>query len=263
MGRLTARFLALFRRWDAASRLAFILAFVLLIPAVLIAASGPQEVRGIALGSVIGLIISAQLIFMWANRTMVTNYVAAQRAFLIGDFEQTRAILEPLATSGKARAPELTLLGNTYRQLGDLDASETTLLQALEQEPEHPFPLYGLGKTQLVQGHYAEAIQTIAHALDMGAPAVVTVDLLEARYRDGDVDLARDLLDDAEAAAALDESYRRLLVAYLRHRLDEGPPPDADLIRDGLPFWDAEVLRYALTPYAEALKQDVDHLREL
>jgi predicted Zn-dependent protease len=263
MGKITHRIMEKFRRWERPAQLAFATAIVLLVPAVMAAAAGPGELRGIATASVMGLVIAAQLVFMWANRGMVTNYTKAQRAYLAGDFIAARNLLESVVNQNKPRTQDLTLLGNTYRQLGQLTKSESVLRDALELHPDHPFPLYGLGRTLLVGGRYSEAIDLLRTAVDNHAPIIVLVDLLEARYRDGDHDLSREMLDDAEAAAALDEPHRQLLVAYLRYRLGEGESPASDLVQAGLPYWRAEAQRFAHTPYGDAVQADVQHLIQM
>ena len=141
MGRFTASVLGQFRQWERASQLAFAMAIILLIPALIVAATGPEDLRGTATGSSMALIIMAQVIFMWANRNMITEYAAAQRHYQRGEFEQARDRLEPRYQSEKANSQELTLLGNTYRQLGDLVKSEQVLLEALDIQPNHYFPL--------------------------------------------------------------------------------------------------------------------------
>jgi len=154
----------------------------------------------------------------------------------------------------------LVLLGNTYRNLGKLAQSRETLEAALERSPDSPFALYGLGKTQLSQGDYPAAIQSIEEALANGAPSSVRFDLAHAHHRHGDTAQTLQTLD---ALPQLDEPYRQLFATYLRQRLAGGSAPPADEIAEGLPFWEAEVERFAHTPYGQALRADVEALRHL
>ncbi|MBL8162756.1 MAG: hypothetical protein JNJ61_12280, partial [Anaerolineae bacterium] len=185
MGRLTARLIAGFRAWERPAQIAFIIAVVLLLVALVVLRAGPPELRQPALIGFFGLFFGAQIIFMWANRTMVTPYTQAQRRYLAEDFDSARAILEKLHQSGKADVSSLTLLANTYRQLGMLDQSEEVVKRALEIRSFDHFPLYGFGRTLLVKGEYAEASARFQEALEAGAPPIVEFDLGEALFRQG------------------------------------------------------------------------------
>lgn len=261
MGRFTALLLNGFRRWDAAARIAMLIAVALLIVAIGVAAFGGQAVRVPALIGIFGLLVVMQATFMWANRGMVTAYTQAQRAYLAEEFETARDLLETLRQSGKADVRELTLLGNTYRQLGLLAQSKTILLEALDKHPEHHFPLYGFGRTLLSEGHYEDAAQTLRRALDAGAPLVVQLDLGEAYYH---LQQWEDAIVTLQSAAALDqEPYRKLMTVYLLYRLGAGDRPSRTLIESGLSYWQANAERFHLTPYGQALAGDVDALRHM
>lgn len=253
MGRLTLSLIRRFTQWERPAQIAVVVALALLVVVIGVAGFGPPDVRTPALIGIIGLVLTLQMIVLWANRDLVTPYTQAQRAYLRGDFEAARATLETEggATDGKS----LTLLGNTYRQLGKLDESELALWAALGLLPDDQFPLYGLGRTLLAQGRYAEAVEKLDAALKAGAPDVVAADLGEALYRAGEIDRAR-----ATLAALTDveqEPYRRLMVDYLRWRLGDAPPPDAALVREGIAFWQATAERFAHTPYGAAVAGDV------
>ena len=177
-----------------------------------------------------------------------------------GDFAGARDLIE--AVRAKADARTLALLGNTYRQLGELSKSETVLLEAVDKAPNHYFPIYGFGRTLLAEGRYAEAADAIRRALELGAPAAVQVDLGEAYYR---------LNRPAEAVAALRaagtavaaEPPRALIAAYLLYRMREAPPPAPELVSAGLPYWQATADRFLETPYGAALLFDVRELTKL
>lgn len=253
MGRLTLSLIRRFRQWERSAQIAVLIALALLVIVILIAGIGPVEIRTPALIGIIGLVLTLQMIVLWANRDLVTPYTAAQRAYLRGDFDAARATLEDEGAAADGKS--LTLLGNTYRQLGRLDASETALIAALDKLPDDQFPLYGLGRTLLAQGRYGEAADRLEAALAAGAPDVIRVDLAEAFYRAGEEDRARTTL--AALADVDQEPYRSLIVAYMRWRLGDGPQPDAALIRDGIEFWQATAERFAHMPYGTSVAADV------
>lgn len=258
MGRLTAWMLA---NWERPAIAGFLIALTLLTVMVLMAALGPTEFRLSALVAAGGLLIIGQILFMWGSRRLVTPFKQAQEAFVSGDFDASRTILEEQRVSGKTDLHALTLLGNTYRQLGLLDESEAVLREALQLHMTHHFPLYGLGRTLLAQGRYAEASEAVEHALNVGAPPVVQLDLAEIRFRLGLNYEARALFQSARLLAK--EPYRALMADYILHRLHAGQPPSQDLIQAGLAYWQASAERFSHTPYGAALAEDVRHLKEL
>lgn len=260
MGRLTAFLLRNFRSWERSAQLAILLAFTLIILTILALFFGPTDLRQPALIGLIGLLISSQLIFMWANRGMVTPYTQAQRFYLAEDFANAREVLEgALAASDKVDLQVLTLLGNTYRQLGLLDKSEEVLTKAVELRPFDHFSRYGFGRTLLVKGDYAPAADNISQALDAGAPPIVQFDLGEARYRQGFADEARLALELARDSTQ--ETGRDLMTHYLLYQLGSGEKPSRELIAAGLPYWRDHAVRFAHTPYGEALWDDVKQMQ--
>jgi tetratricopeptide (TPR) repeat protein len=256
MGNLTARLLRALRAWDRPTQIALVLALALLGITLLVALFGASDLRQPALIGAGGLLIVTQIIVMWGNRNMVTPYTRAQRAFLEGDFETARSLLETARASGKADMRDLTLLGNTYRQLGNLEASEDSLTEALRLRPNHHF-----GRTLLIQGRYAESVDAITHALEAGAPPIIKIDLGDAYFR-------QELWDEAWGALKgvrplVVEPYRALMVDYLLNRLGKSDTPAPHLIEVGLPYWRAEAERFRQTPYGQALAADVRHLQTL
>ena len=161
MGRLAVNIFRLWKKWDRISQFSFAFALFLILPVAIIGTSGSDDLRTPALGSVMGLVIVAQGIFMWANRNMVSEYTKAQRLYLQGEFDQARIVLEDIQNTDEYDLYARTLLGNIYRQLGDLNTSETILYEAVNMNPNHYFPLYGFGRTLLTKGQYQQAIDAI------------------------------------------------------------------------------------------------------
>jgi tetratricopeptide (TPR) repeat protein len=255
------RLLQAIRAWDQSSRFAFFIALLLLAIALILAILGPDSVTQPALIGVGGLVIVIQIIMMWGNRGMVTAYTRAQRAYLAGEFDTARLLLEAERMAGRADFRDLTLLGNTYRQLSELTLSEQVLTEALRIRPNHHFPLYGFGRTLLVQGRYAEAVEVFARALDAGAPPVINNDLADAFYRQGTWQDARQALAGLDSST--EEPHRRLMIDYILYRLDDGGPPSHALVEAGLSYWRAEAERYAHTVYGQALARDVRYMQTL
>jgi tetratricopeptide (TPR) repeat protein len=262
MGNLTAFLLERFRAWERPAQTGFLLALALFFPALIVAAAGPESLRWPATIGAMGLVIVAQVIFMWANRGMVTPFTRAQRHYLNGEFAAARDLLQALREDGKADVRALTLLGNTYRQLGQLEDSEAVLSEAVDIRPNHYFPLYGFGRTLLVQGRYSAAVETIQRALDNGAEAIVYFDAAEAHYRQGEAEPARALLQQAQPHVQ-HEPHRALMTAYLLYRLDAGERPAAALIREGLAYWQNQAALFAHTPYGQAVAEDISGLQAL
>jgi tetratricopeptide (TPR) repeat protein len=252
---MTARILRMLRGWDRFSRSALLLAVALLLIDLFVVAFGPVEVRSSAMIGLFGLVIAIQIIILWANRGMVTPFTKAQRHYLDEDFESACEILEKLREMGKADMRALTLLGNAYRQLGALDQSEAVLREALSIQPNHHFPLYGFGRTLLVQGNYAEAAETFRRALSVGAPPVAQLDAGEALYRAGAAVEAQQMIENALSASQ--EPHHRLMAEYLLYRLGAGEIPAIALLQEGLPYWEANAERYAHTIYGQNLADDI------
>lgn len=248
------------QQWDRASQVALALAagLWLVVGAVFVAQS---DLRTSATIGLVGLTIAMQMIVLWGNRGMVTPYTQAQREFMAGDFIAARETLLSLVNSDdKPDVNAYVLLGNTYRHLSQLAESENALRQALQRRPDYHFPLYGLGRTLLAQGRYAEAEDAIQQALDAGAPTIVAFDLAHVAYRQGDDTAALDWL---RRMPAPDEPYRNLMSAYLLHKLGSADAPSARVIDEGLPFWEAEAERFSHTPYGADISQDVAAMRRL
>ncbi len=261
MGRLTALLIGQFRAWERPAQMAMGLALALLALALLALVLSPSDWRQPIMIGFIGLIFVTQAIFMWANRSMVTPFTRAQRQYLAGDLAGALATLEPLVAAESPDVRALTLLGNTYRQVGRLEESARILTKAIGLRPFDPFPLYGFGRTLLVSGQYIEAVTVLRQALEAGAVPAVQVDLAEALYRQGLGDEARALLELNKDAAY--EPHRQLMVDYMLYRLGTGVAPAPDRIENGLPFWKESANRFAHTPYGQALADDVRQMQSL
>jgi tetratricopeptide (TPR) repeat protein len=249
-----------FPTWERSTQIAFILALFLLVVAAVLVLFGPAEARLGALIGVIGLLLVMEITVLWANRGMVTPFTQARRLYLAEDFEGARAILEPLRETKKADMRALTLLGNTYRQLGRLEDSHRVLYEALDKAENHHFPLYGFGRTLLSEGNYAEAAEVLQRSLTAGAPAAVGVDLAEALYRAGREREALDALTKVDEQTLAQEAPRLLMSQYLLYRMGEGSLPDEAVLRLGISYWVATATRFAHTQYGADLTQDIRHM---
>jgi tetratricopeptide (TPR) repeat protein len=249
-----------FHTWDKSSQAALVIALGLCVIFGLAILIAPVEWRQLAMIGLVGLIFVMQVIVLWANRAMIAPYTQAQKRFMEGDFEQARALLEQLRDSGKANMRVLTLLGNTYRQLGKLDESEIELRKALDKESLHPFPLYGFGRTLLSKGNYHEAVIVLEKSVHAGT-MVAQFDLGETHYRLGQWQEAKTHLQAVRPS--LQEPYRALMADYLLYRLGAGEPPSPTLLHNGLPYWQETAARLGNTPYGNALVEDIDAMHIL
>lgn len=256
MGLVSRHIMQRFRAWDRWARLAFIIGVVAFIALVILGAALPPEQRANAFISLFVLTTVIEVIILWANRGLVTPYTQAQRLYLAENFTQARDVLEKALGDNPDDANMLTLLGNTYRQLGDVEASERVLTDAVKLKQNPHFALYGFGRTLLIKGQYHEAADAFRRALDAGAPPIAWLDYAEALYRAGDdtQEVLDALLNGQDAAAR--EPHRALLAAYLRYRVGDAPPPAPSLVAAGLTYWQANAERFAHTPYGAALALD-------
>ncbi|MEO1162200.1 MAG: tetratricopeptide repeat protein, partial [Chloroflexota bacterium] len=153
----------------------------------------------------------------------------------------------------------LVLLGNTYRNLGKLDASRDILGQALERRDDYHFALYAYGKTALAQGEYDTAITYFQQAIENGAPNVIAFDLVLATYLLGDTAKTQQLINELPE---LDEPHRQLFLAHINPH-DSVGSLDTTIHEAGLAFWEAEVERFAHTPYGQAIAQETEQMKKL
>ena len=254
LGSVARGFTAGFANWEMRSKLAFALAAILLVIVLIIGGSRPAENRSAVVIGVIGLLVTMQGIFLYANRNMVTPFTQAQRLILDARYEDAISILER-AISENPDAPTLTLLGSAYRMAGRIGESRQILTKALQMSPKHHFSLYSFGRTLLASGLYAEAEDAFGRAIENGAPPFARIDLAEAAYRAG---------HSFEVADAADnEPHVALMASYLKWRAGQGEPPQPALIKTGLPYWGKTAARFEHTPYGPDVERDLDALHNL
>lgn len=256
--------LSLFRQiryWDRPSQIALALAILSLVSTLILLVTLPATVQGPLLGTLIVLLIVTQLIFMWGNRFMVKPFTQAQQAFIAGDFEDVIQTLNEVIRQAQDQdrpvdADALVLMGNAYRNLGQLDDSFQCFEQALSLKPASSFALYGVGKTLLAQGDYQQALQYFADAIQHGASVMTYVDVAHTAYRLDQVDGVRTALNHLADTPL--EPYRQVLIALIKHKMFNEPTAlETDVIEMGLVFWQAEAERFATTPYGQAVAQDI------
>lgn len=246
-----------FTTWDRLTQLAVVSGLILLGVLLIIAVAVPSLRREALIGAG-GLVAVSELAVLWGNRGMISAYSLAQRAYLEGDFARALTLLEDARGHKKVSGRALTLLGNTYRQLGRLSESHAVLSEAIDKSPDHYFPRFGFGRTLLANGDYAGAVESIRQSVEMGAPSVVRLDLGEAYYRLGQHEQARVELESVTPT----EAYRQLMQAYLLHKIDPTlPPPSPDVIGEGLPYWAASAERFRHTSYGGALQEDINDMQ--
>jgi Flp pilus assembly protein TadD len=228
---------------------------------------GSREIQIAAVVGLFVLFLGVQALILYVIWQQHPEVRQARRLYLAGDFEAAIGVLEAAeATPRGLDTIGLTLLGNAYRQTGRLEESERVLRAAYETDPDQPIVSYGLGRTLLAGGAYADAAALITQALDRRGQPVIVSDLGHAQYRAG---LHEEALRSLRQATKLEmESYRALLVTYLLARL-EGEPSGLELQRrlsphaQGLDVWRAEAARFSTTAYGLAMNEDVTRLDEL
>lgn len=212
-----------------------------------------------------GLFVVVQgviLVRLWQQRPAVRQ---ARRLFMQEDFEGVVRVLEADRDAGQSDAVSCTLLGNAYRQLGQLPASETLLREALDHDPASPFAAYGLGRTLLAAGQFGDAAALIGQAVEQGGQPVILIELALAHFYGGDQAAALAALKRSDEYSL--EPPRMLMGRYLRWRLgeldDEAARAQLGAQVAGLALWKAEAARFASTPYGVALSADLQTLAAL
>jgi tetratricopeptide (TPR) repeat protein len=250
MGHVIVHIIKNFRLWERPSQIAFLMALILALPALILAVIGDAAIRGYAVASLMASLFVAQLIFLWASRGMVSDYTRAQRHFLRQEFAQAQQILLLHLQKHPKDVQAMTLLGNTYRQQGDLDNSHRILLEAINIQPMNYFPLYGFGRTLLVAGQFEQALQTFQRARQAGGHDITYFDIGESAYYLGDMTTAREALNMGLTRATGDDN-RVWMARALLCMMDQSPlPPLTDASRA---YWTAQAHLFAHTPYGEAL----------
>jgi tetratricopeptide (TPR) repeat protein len=240
--------------WDASAKLSLGIAVLLLVLLLVLGFLGPEVIQLPARIGAFGLLISIQLLFLWANRRDVSPYHQAQRHFIAQEYRAARLLLEAIPDRGRASVDALVLLGNTYRNLGLFEMCQSALERALEIKPQHALGVFSLGKLQLVRGDYAAACDRFERAIIAGAPEVVRFELGQAHFLLGNCAVARRHLLEARSALA-DDAAQLLLLQYYLHVLKAGEMPSSGFIGAHLAFWRGEASRYAERPYGRHLAE--------
>ncbi len=247
--------------WEAPLKLSFIIAIAICIFLLAIGFGGPRELQLVARIGAFGTLLSLQLLFLWANRREISPYHQAQRHFIAGEFAEACDILEALPERGRESVDALTLLGNSYRHLGNYDGSQRALERALALKPNHHLALFSLGKLRLVQGDFEAAIVLLERSLDSGAPDIVKLELGQCRLLLGDCAGALRFFRQLDANLET-EPARALLLAHYLHQLDGGPRPEPALIREQLAYWRSEAQSARGGAYGEHIESAVRRLDE-
>lgn len=233
---------------------------------ILFAFVGPQEMQLLAVLGLVGLFVIVQSVILWRLWQQNPVFRRARQAYLAGDFAEAARLLEAERAENDLPPESQTLLGNAYRQLNRLDESEQMLRTALNADSSTPFAAYGLGRTLLVRGDYADGAAFMQQALDNRAQLLVYADLAYAQVLADQPDAALDSLARLEGLAL--EPHRALLARYLTWRLQDQPVDTAlytALTRydHGLDTLRAEAARFSQTPYGKALAQDIIQIEQL
>ena len=247
--------------WDASVKASLILALVLFCLLMALGIGGPPAVQLPARIGAFGVLVSGQLLFLWGNRREISPYHQAQQHFIAGRFQSAISILEANQGSLRESVDALVLLGNCYRHLAQYDASRAVLERALALDSRHHLAHFSLGKLRLVSGDYAAARESIARALELGAPGIVYFELGQARYLLGETETARRHFVDAQAALR-DEPAQLLLLSYYLHRSGAAERPQAGLIRAGLDSCRADAAKYSGTDYGAHLSRVAEQLEQ-
>ena len=216
----------------------------------------PPNLRQPAIVAAFGLVIVCQIIIMWGNRGMVTPYTQAQRYFRDGEFEKARDTLQAeINASKRPDVNQLILLGNSYRNLGEVEQSEEVLRQAVSIWEDYHFGRYGLGRILMARGEYMAALDELVLAKEYGAPELVHFDIAHCHYRLGDLETATTLLQSEDLAVY--EPHRRLMSLLILSKKSEDVQPSTQDLEQGLEFWQAEADRFTHTVYGQSLQSDI------
>ena len=240
--------------WDASAKLSLSIAFPLLILLLGLGFFGPLTAQLPARIGAFGLLITIQLLFLWANRRDASPYHQAQQHFIEGDYQAARDLLEMTPERGRASVDALVLLGNSYRNLGSFSKSQSALNRALALNPRHHLALFSAGKLHLAQGEYAAALGYFECAIEGGAPALIRFELGQSHILLGNNDEALRQFRLARAALVDDPAQLLLLQCYL-HRLNAGDKPTGALTREHIQFWQRESEKYSDTPFGAHLAE--------
>ena len=242
--------------WDAPSKLALGMAVSLVVLNIGVMVAVPS-LRPATYAALLLLVLMIQFIALWGNRHLTKPITQAQRHYLRGAFSEVIDLLQPLRLAQTASIEELTLLGNTYRQLGDLEHSQEILSEAIDKAPNRAFPLYGMGKTMTWLGDFEGAVLYFLRAEQSDPNGVPALDVCEALYRVGRTAEARQRLAQVQAERLRPEGwvmYR--LLCY--HLLDESISVEATVFEDGLAYWQGMLTRFPKSAYSASLTDEIN-----
>lgn len=242
--------------WDAPVKASLALALLLFVFLMALGLGGPPAIRLPARIGAFGVLVTIQLLFLWGNRREISPYHQAQQHFIAGEYQAARSILEATPASSRESVDALVLLGNSYRHLARFDQSRAVLERALAHNPRHHLAHFSLGKLNLVLGDYRAAGESIALALELGAPDIVRFELGQACFLSGDEEAARRAFNGLPAGFS-DEPGQALLLAVYLHGLGAAEHPNASLISVGLAHCRDDAVKYAGTSYGDHLSQVV------
>lgn len=248
--------------WDTSVKASLALALLLFVLLMALGLGGPPEVRLPARIGAFAVLVTGQLLFLWGNRREISPYHQAQQRFIAGEFQAARSILETAPATSRESVDALVLLGNCYRHLAQFEQSRKVLERALTLNPEHHLAQFSLGKLCLILGDYAAARDSIARALELGAPEIVNFELGQACLLSGDDEAARRCFNRLPADYD-DKQEQSLLLAYYYYSLGEAARPDASLLSAGWERLHSDALKYDGTAYGDHLSQVMQQLERL
>ncbi|NDJ86424.1 MAG: tetratricopeptide repeat protein [Chloroflexi bacterium] len=240
---------------------------------VVVGLRGPEDSFPLVVGLVgVMAVLQALMLFGPANGSPALQQ--ARSLYRRGRFVDVIDVLEQyLATEesedAAVKVQTLTLLGNTYRQVGSLAESEARLRSAVELAPEDKQALYGLGRTMLARGEYQRAVRHIEASLENGQRPAVRAELaLAMYYAEGQFDSLVKFTRKASHLWNL-EDYRTLILNYLLYNLvdDDHEREIAQRVCQntvrGVAYWESQARRYADTDYGRRLAADVVAIKTL
>ncbi len=246
--------------WDRSSRLSLYLAVILLVLLLLAGFAGPDEIQSPARIGAFGLLLTLQLLIFWGNRRAISPYHEAQQHYIRGEYESARDLLEPVPETHRESVDALALLGNCYRQLGQLDQSRAAIKRALALKPGYHYALYAAGKLSLVGGDYCDARACFESALAAGAPELVHFDLGQVCYYLGSADAEAHLRKFN--AASLDEPAKAVMATYYLLDISKTGAWAPLLTQEVIAYWLDEAKRYQQTEYGKRLLADIEQLQD-
>jgi Tfp pilus assembly protein PilF len=199
----------------------------------------------------------------------------ARLAFMQKDYETTVGFLEPMAAAGEARFDVHYLLGLAQRYVGNAEASEIAMSQALAIQPDNVRALVNSARALLELDRVDEAETRMRHAIDIAPGDGDAWNVL------GRVQLAQGSLEEAEASfvtasdVAPENAWALNNLGYTRLQREawaeaEEALAQAIALRDDLAIFHNNMgvalerlqkLEAAALAYARAVQLQPDHVR--